>query len=591
LNVMLFLVISLIVHSIPLPFNPELFRPRRLLRWLPFRLVWGTVAWVFICLIMGMTLPWAYLTLATSFGLVLLLSGVGLRTMGFHRIRPTQEASMALVCIGIIVLITVPVYSGVVAWTSDVANAQVFDEMIVETDQPLFNSTIPDGQVRLVTQEYALYVAQQHIAPLGSEWIPAAAHITTRNGRLVWVVIVVSTNTLAANYIKALVVVDANDPQGIEPEIIEDINLPLGESLFWDKNIQFSNYLNDMTSAFQYAYPTWDPLGVLAYVQTRTPIDFGFVERAIGPIVYFENGSIITYETIEETPDWITQAYSEEWLERQVSRWGGYRREDGFDLFAGGFLWTIAPSSDRLEMTEDTRYIINPDSNRVEALVAVHPVTSSRTLAGIFRATRTTVYYHDLSSYSYVSGDAAAENVVGQLTPPASGFYFASMPLLYPVEISPSQTAWTWYAPIFWVKGYWDDSDYYVFTDMNLHALALVDASNINRYYIQETGGTIWGEDLVRTTREGFVALFGATLSDIFELTANVTSTTAFVDNGDTHVLLGTDNSSYLFIEGAKMWMNHTDWYALLTIEPGESFTATIQIVGEQHRIVAFVKN
>ena len=126
---------------------------------------------------------------------------------------------------------------------------------------------------------------------------------------------------------------------------------------------------------------------------------------------------------------------------------------------------------------------------------------------------------------------------------------------------------------------------------MNLHALALVDASNINRYYIQETGGAIWGEDLVRATREGFVALFGATLSDVFELTANVTSMTAFVDNGDTHILLSTDNSSYLFIEGARMWMNHTDWYALLTIELGETFTATIQIVGEQHRIVAFVKN
>ncbi len=511
--------------------------------------------------------------------------------MGFHRIRPTQEASMGLICIGVIVLITMPVYSGVVAWTSDVANAQLFDEMIVETDQPLFNSTIPDNQVRLVTQEYALYVAQQHIAPLGSEWVPAAAHITTRNGRLVWVVVVVSTNTLAANYIRALVVVDANDPQGIEPEIIEDINLPLGEGLFWDKNIQFSNYLNDMTSAFQYAYPTWDPLGVLAYVQTRTPIDFGFVERASGPIVYFENGTTIAYATIEETPDWITQAYSEEWLERQVSRWGGYRREEGFDLFAGGFLWSIPPSSDRLEMTEDTRYIINPDSNRVEALVAVHPVTSSRTLAGIFRATRTTVYYHDLSSYSYVSGDAAAENVVGQLTPPASGFYFASMPLLYPVEISPFQTAWTWYAPIFWVKGYWDDDDWYVFTDMNLHALALVDASNINRYYIQETGGAIWGEDLVRATREGYVSLFGATPSDILELTANVTSTTTFVSDGYTHILLGTTNSTYPYIEGAREWMNQTDWYALLTIEPGDNFTATIQIAGEQYRIVAFVKN
>jgi len=66
---------------------------------------------------------------------------------------------------------------------------------------------------------------------------------------------------------------------------------------------------------------------------------------------------------------------------------------------------------------------------------------------------------------------------------------------------------------------------------MNLHAL--VDAGNINRYYIQETAGTVWGEDLVRTTREGYIGLFGAAPSDTFELSVTVTSTTAFVDDGN----------------------------------------------------------
>jgi hypothetical protein len=37
--------------------------------------------------------------------------------------------------------------------------------------------------------------------------------------------------------------------------------------------------------------------------------------------------------------------------------------------------------------------------------------------------------------------------------------------------------------------------------------------------------------------------------------------------------------------------MNLTDWYSLLNLNVSDSFTATIQQVDDQYRIVAIVKN
>ena len=567
--------------------------PSRLIKWLPMRLVWGTAAWVIICLLFGAALPWAILGLVMSLGALMMVTS-GFRPGG--QIEDIlQGIRIPFACIGLIILIVVPAYGGIISWTSGVSNAEYFDAMITETDEPLFMNPIPDRMVRLVTEEYAKYVASQHLSPFGSNNLVAAAHITLRNGTLVWVCTIVSTNVLAENYVKGFIVVDANDPQTVEPHTITSTTIPVGEGLFWDKNIQFGNYLNDISSMYEYAYPTWDPSGNLVYVQTRTPLGFDFVEAAIGPIVYAENGSVFAYDSIADTPSWITQAYAEEWLERQITRWGSFRRGSGFDLFAGGLLWIIPPSNDRLEITEDTRYILNPDTGRIEAFIAVHPVNSPSTLAGVFRATRTEVYYHDLSGLGYVSGDAAVANVVGDIGQPASGYYYGAMPLLYPVTINSTLTKWTWYTPIYWADTYYDeDLGDYVSSNMRLHALGLVDASNIDRFVWLPLGGTTSGEALVYEVRSDYVALFGGEIeeepSDTFTITANVTAKTSFVQDSQQHVLLQTNNATYEFLEGAQAWMNTTDWYTLLFLDVDDNFTATLLQVGDVYRIIAIVK-
>ncbi|MBN2228309.1 MAG: hypothetical protein JW779_01875 [Candidatus Thorarchaeota archaeon] len=595
MNVLVFLLISLIAHAIPIPFSRQYTVPSRLIKWLPLRLAWGTVAWAIICLLFATTLPWAILGLIMSLGAIMMF------TSGFRPGGQIEDMlsgiKVPFTCFGLIVLMIVPMFGGVIGWTSGVANAEYFDSMIAETDDPLFLNPIPDRMVRLVTEEYAIYVANQHLSPFGSNTAVASAHITKNpNGTLVWVCTIVSTNVLAENFVKGFIIVDANDPQSIEPGLITNTTIPVGEGLFWDRNIQFGNYLADMTSAYEYAYPTWDNSGNLVYVQTRTPLGFDYVERAIGPVVYAENGSIYTYDSIEDTPKWVTQAYAEEWLERQIGRWGGYRRGSTFDLFAGGLLWFIAPSNDRLEITEDTRYILNPDTGHIEAFIAVHPVTASRTLAGVFRATQTEVYYHDLSGLGFVSGDAAAANVVADIGAPASGFYYGAMPLLYPVVVNSTLTKWTWYTPIYWADAYYDeDLGEYVASNMRLHALGLVDASNIDRFVWVPLGGTLSGENLVHEAREQYVALFGGMLepepTDTFNMTATVVDKTSFVQNNQEHVLLRTDNATYEFLEGAQAWMNTSDWYTLLFLNSTDNFTATIQEVNGVYRIIAIVKN
>ena len=65
---------------------------------------------------------------------------------------------------------------------------------------------------------------------------------------------------------------------------------------------------------------------------------------------------------------WMTQIYDEDWLENMINEFGGFRRGNGFDYFAGGFLWIVPPSQDRFQMTEDTRYV---DRSRVKGCCCI----------------------------------------------------------------------------------------------------------------------------------------------------------------------------------------------------------------------------
>lgn len=464
---------------------------------------------------------------------------------------------------------------------SDVNNAANFDDMITVTNDPLFENEIPDNMVRLVTEEYAEYMVRKNaLGSFGSNREIAATSIVLRDGRLTWVCVIVSTNTFAENYIQGMVTVDANNASVVDIIRDDELDFDLAEGLFWANNIQFANQLDDASYLYSDAYPTWDDEDNLVYVQTRTHVDTPLVERPVGPIIYYQGERPVVYDYIEDVPDWLPRAYSEDWLERQIDKWGATRRDKGFDILAGGLLW-IPPSNDRLEMSEDVRYILNPDTMNIDAMVVANPKVAVLSCAGVFRGTTDEIFYHDMTGLDFVAGQGAIDEIVGILTPPAQGYYDGAMPLLYPIEIN-NEMVWTWYAPIYHYRTEYDsDGNAGSITNIKLYALAMIDAGESRTFYVQEVDGQYYGESLVITTKAGFKAKFGDTSDEIPDTIDNTTIVISEVlAKGEygNNILLRTNNTLIQYIEGRLDMMDFMDWYDLVLIDVGDIFQATVQL-------------
>ncbi|MCX8153830.1 MAG: hypothetical protein N3E52_05290 [Candidatus Bathyarchaeota archaeon] len=334
-----------------------------------------------------------------------------------------------------------------------VTNAAYFNSFIQPVSGLPFSSTIPDDMVRLVTRELAISIARRHMSEFGSNTQILSCHITKApDGSLVWVAAVGSTNVIAENYIKGFIIVDATDLT--VPPVILRTEFAIGEGLWWNHNVPFRNYMADMARTYGVAYHTWDSVANrLMYVVTRYNVGFDLIRRYEPPLAYDAHGNLQYSPTdTEAVPEWITQIYDEEWLEAMITEMGTFRRANGLDYWAGGFLWLIPPSRDRFEITEDTRYIVDPDSNEVVAMVCVNPVGNQRMLSGVFKATREGILFYDFSQENFISGMTAEDLVEGRLPKPATGNYYTMMPLLYTVEISRGIYRLAWYVPIYWYE-------------------------------------------------------------------------------------------------------------------------------------------
>ena len=527
---------------------------------------------------MGLVTPIIIAWMVGTFLIAVLVDGICLK----------DEFTLATVA-ALVVLIILLFPAGFIVGFSGVNNAVSFDSMITTTTDDLFENEIPDNMVRLVTEEYAEFIVKkQALAEFGSNREIAATSIVSKDGRLVWVCVIVSTNTFAENYVQGIVVVDANTATVVEIIESNEIDFPLAEGLFWANNIQAGNYWGDASYLYSDAYPTWDNEGNLVYVQTRTHVDSMLIEKPVGPIVYYQGQTPIVYDTIEDAPDWLPRAYSEDWLERQVDRWGGSRRGGTFDWLAQGILW-VPPSSERLEMSEDVRYILNPDNMKIEALVTAHPIVAELSLKGVFKGTATEVIFHDYSERNFIAGQAAIDNIVGTLTKPSQGYYEGAMPLLYPIEIG-NETKWTWYCPIYFYRTTADENNRV--TNIELHALGMIDATDARTYYIQESGGSYIGETLVHMAKSGYAELFGEHIEDVGNETlviSDVLNKWSYDVDGTTSIVIQTNNTMVEFIVGTFNDMDYTEWLAILTIDIGQVFQAiVISLENGQYRIMAF---
>jgi len=466
-----------------------------------------------------------------------------------------------------------------------VSNAYYFKSFIQPRPGLPLNGSIPDNRVRLVTEELATSVARRHMSGFGSNVRVIDTHVTkTIEGKLVWLTVIGSTNVLAENYVKGFIIVNATDPVAV-PQMVNKEFL-VGDGLWWDRNIVFRSYLNDITYSYGVAYPTWSSeVGDLVYVVARYQVGFDLVRRYAGLIVYNSEGNAIeSYMELQALPDWATQVYDEDWMERMINEWGTFRRGEAFDYWAGGFLWIIPPSRDRVEMSEDTRYIVDPETGDIVAMVMVNPITSERTLAGVFKATKGGIFFYDYQEEKYISGITAEDIVEGKLPKPAAGYYNAEMPLLYPVEVSEDTFRLVWYIPIYWREGTGTPDE-----TIYLSGFAIIDALDINSVTIYIAGGGLSSEQIVRSTRFDFLKLFGAVTSVKLETT--VDGKLEYVKDGVTHVVLQVANRTYTWIEASANDLPSQEWYELLSTEKGDSIVADIEKRGDVWTIIGFDKS
>jgi len=464
-----------------------------------------------------------------------------------------------------------------------VSNAYYFSGVFIQPRSGLpFNRSIPDNQVRLVTEELAVSVARRHMSEFGSNMRVLDTHITkTLDGKLVWIAVIGSTNVLAENYVKGFILIDATDPVAV-PEIVHR-EFMVGDGLWWDRNVVFRSYSSENAHSYGVAYPSWNPTtGELVYIVARYEVGFDLIRRYKGLIIYNSEGKIIyDYTTLPSVPSWVTQVYDENWMENMINEWGGFRRGAAFDYWSGGFLWIVPPSRERVEMSEDTRYIVDPETGDVIAMVMVNPVASERTLAGVFKATRQGIFFYDYSKEEYISGITAEDIVGGKLPKPATGLYDTEMPLLYPVEVSSGVFRLAWYVPIYWREGTREPDETII-----LAGFAVIDARDINKVAINLAGGGLTSEQLVRETRLDFTRLFGAVT--YVSLDTTVLDKQEYVREGTTHVVLHVENSTYPWIEATPNDLPSQQWYELLSTEKNHHILANIEKREEIWTIVSF---
>jgi hypothetical protein len=444
------------------------------------------------------------------------------------------------------VLIALIVFSAVMLWqtqaASQVNNASSFNQMLTfePADTPLFQHEIPNNMLRLTTEELAKSIALRSAAHFGSVRA-GSAHITIYKGRLVWVVTMIPPNLYGDNTAKGLVVVDANNPE-LDVEII-DKTFKVGEGLmyfppFYTGGIQGNAYWGQSTAdAYGRATLTPDDNGDWKYVLTATQVQqWTFVAQPKGVYVYNEFGHVENCCGMNQIPDWVTQRYDEGWLKNMISAWGATRRGNGFDIFARGFAW-IPASTNRVEISDDARWIVDPDTNRITALVPVDFVGEAQTMAGMFKTVDSGIEYYDTTGLDIKSGLQAQNVVESHILMPTTGAYEAEMPLIYPIN---GENAW--FVPVYWRIGQGQSASEQETT--KLAGLGITDAVNLDHYAIVMTGEGYQGAALVAEAKRRFEA---GTIQPLNEktITGTLNDRFSYVNNGNTVYVLTINQTDY----------------------------------------------
>jgi len=454
---------------------------------------------------------------------------------------------------------------------SNYMQASHYNAKITVTNEPPFSSEVPANQLRLVDRDLAESIMLRYLAEFGSNARLGRAHIALNNTDLIWIAPVYPANLWAQNYIIGFIIVYASDP--VRPPTIIKEKFYIGNELLGGRDIQISTYLTDTNIRRSLAYFAVHPTEGIKLVITKvhiTPFIYGEPAKII---VYNSDGSIYGEYVWYEAPDWIPQLLDEDLLESIVSNWGNYRRGNNIDFFAPGFLW-VPTSPDRVAISEDTRYIINPDNGKVEAYIHVHPVGNDRTLAGIFKVNTSGIYFHDFRGLQLISGLVSHDIAESNLPKPATGYYFATMGMLYPIHHpKTNEIVWTWFVPVYWQK-----EDTTVFA-----GLALINARDTSIFAFDTIREDEHGPDFVSRMISIYKdALIGKTYEGGVEITAKVLRKFTYVLDGTTHIVLQLNDTLVTYAEATPKTVNVEDWYELLSLESGSIVRLIVVKSGEK---------
>ncbi len=451
----------------------------------------------------------------------------------------------------------------------------------VTTDAP-FESEIPPDLVMLVGRKLAYSTMSRYISEFGSNAILGLPHVVLKGNDLVWISPVYPANLLAQNYILGFIVLHANDP--LEPVEIIKKRFYIGNQLIGGNNIGAHVYLEDSAVLHPTGYYAFDETGNIVAIVPKVNKMLGLDYDYHGSLnIYDENGKLVKeYKNpfSSEVPDWIPQLLDNGLIMEMMYNWGGYRRGNSIDFFAGGFL-VIPTSSNRIEPSHTVRYIINPDNHLVEGFVNSHPVGNDRTFSGILRVSKEGISYHDLSSLNLISGNVAQDLAESLPPKPATGYYYATFAMIYPVKHPvTNDTEWTWYVPL-----YWENEGTTV-----LAGMALINAKDISiRAYDliqQDEHGVDFVNRLVNEYKNVLQAAY-LNQSEIF-ISTTVLSVQKYDINGTTHVVLHLNNETFPFVEATSSDLSTEEWYELLFTESGDQVEMKIKLVESKWVIVEF---
>ncbi|MFX1536544.1 MAG: hypothetical protein ACFFDI_20195 [Promethearchaeota archaeon] len=472
-----------------------------------------------------------------------------------------------------------------------VNEAQYFDSFIVERKDDLFESEIPIDGIRLINADLARAIALRHASRFGAVNIKSL-HITTYSGSLVWVA-TVSPVFFTNDIIEGYIIVSATD-QNAEPILSLDIepttfNIKAGEGLFYYAELA-RKALTTIDGNLQYgrAYLTWDDSDNLRTVLTYNYPNLHGYSFYGGVMIFDTNGGLVArYDGLANVPNWVAQPYDENWLENKIAVWGSLRTgSHTFDPLAGGFLGLIRPSTQRVEISKDTRFILDPDLGDVVAITPVHPINNPRTCAGVFKATRNEIYFYDYSDRAYISADEVEKFVEGKLDKPASGEYYATLPILYPFHFpseSGLETKMVWYVPVYWSQSaYWDTEEQEGEPDIGrniiLDRLYIVDAENLNNH-IFSLAQQKTSVQMVQEAKQGFtnLMLYGTGEQ---RYAANITEIHSYIENGETNFIWHTNDTEHEYLKLTPSNLDEDEWILALTANQYDVFLYTAYQAG-----------